>query len=484
MDEFIDRVYDSREDRPSIRVETLDAIALLHTLHKKSRNPLGGDYFMTPDSFFPLGLKIYRDIEELLIEGVPVRKVKEIDGVLTESLPQLSAGRLQTLSYFFEEFYSWMTSRGMSSRSSRYHAASETLSREDLGPFRKMIFGGFYALTRSEKVLFRKMLSWDNVLFLFQEGPGMEEVLADLGIGAVAPAAEAIEPEVRFYRSPDTHGQVFALGSLLKKELVEGIPLNENSVIVLPLADTLFPLLYHGLGFLQQEDYNISLGYPLQRTPVYGFLNSLMELISSMDGNRIYLPDYLNFILHPYTKNIYCNGSSEITRIMVHTLEEELTGSRTKAFFDLSEIEEDEGFYRRVAEKISGTEPEISEEGLRNHLKTVHRNTIGRFLSFQDVEDFARRSIEILHYVFEASTARLHPLFFPFSEAFVQVFQTLSRSLMKDIGFTETASYFTLFRKYLGSCYMPFDGTPVKGLQVLGVLRRGASLLTGSLCSI
>ena len=246
MDEFIDRVYDSRVDRPNIKVETLDAIALLHTLHKKSRNPLGGDYFMTPDSFFPLGMKIYRDIEELLIEGVPARKVKEIDGVLTESLPQLSAGRLQTLSYFFEEFYSWMASRGMSTRSSRYRAASETLSIEDLGPFRKTIFAGFYALTRSEKVLFRKILSWENSLFLFQEGPGMEEVLADLGIEAAAPPAEAIEPEVRFYRSPDTHGQVFALGGLLKKELEGGIPLNENSVIVLPLADTLFP---HGIEF-------------------------------------------------------------------------------------------------------------------------------------------------------------------------------------------------------------------------------------------
>jgi CRISPR/Cas system-associated exonuclease Cas4 (RecB family) len=161
---------------------------------------------------------------------------------------------------------------------------------------------------------------------------------------------------------------------------------------------------------------------------------------------------------------------------MFHTLEEGLTGSRTRAFFDLSEVEDGEDFFRRICEKLSGTEPEVSEETLRGHLKAIHRNTIGRYHSFQDVGDFARKSIEILHYVFEASTARLHPLFSPFSEAFGQVFQTISKSLMKDTRFTETASYFTLFRKYLSSRYVPFDGTPVKGLQVLGVLEtRGLS---------
>jgi len=41
---------------------------------------------------------------------------------------------------------------------------------------------------------------------------------------------------------------------------------------------------------------------------------------------------------------------------------------------------------------------------------------------------------------------------------------------MKEITFTERSSYFNFFRKYIMTCYTPFEGTPVKGLQVLGFL--------------
>jgi len=470
MDEFIDFVYESRPDGSHLKLEAMDAIALLYDLHKRSRDPLGGDHFMTPDSFFPLGMKIYMDIEELLIEGAPPKNVREIDTFLTEAMPRFSIGRIQTLSYFYEEFYKWIESMGMSTRSSRYRMVSETLSGEDLTPFREMIFAGFYAFTQSEKALFKKMHTRENTAFLFQNGPGIRERLLDLGIEVANPPGEEVEPEVHFYKSPDTHGQVFALAGLLKKELEEGIQPDEKSVIVLPLAETLFPLLHHTLSLLEQGNYNISLGYPLQRTPVYGFLNSLMELINSMEGDRIYLPDYLNFILHPYTKNIYWNGSSEMTRILFHTLEEELTGLRTKSFFTLSEIEEDKNLYQKVLEMLPVDETGVTIDVLRGHLKTIHQNTIGRFLTFRDVEDFGQKSIDVLHYIFSSSTARLHPLFFPFSEAFIQALRALSKSLMKEIHFTETRSYFTLFRKYLASCYTPFEGTPVRGLQVLGVL--------------
>jgi len=48
--------------------------------------------------------------------------------------------------------------------------------------------------------------------------------------------------------------------------------------------------------------------------------------------------------------------------------------------------------------------------------------------------------------------------------------ELISRSLMKDISFAEQTSYFSFFRKYIMTCYTPFEGTPVKGLQVLGFL--------------
>jgi len=40
-----------------------------------------------------------------------------------------------------------------------------------------------------------------------------------------------------------------------------------------------------------------------------------MEVVTTMDGDRLYVPYYLEVHLHPYMKNIYSRGG-EMTRIL------------------------------------------------------------------------------------------------------------------------------------------------------------------------
>ena len=262
----------------------------------------------------------------------------------------------------------------------------------------------------------------------------------------------------------------------LKSSIEEGLPLDERTVIVLPSAEMLFPVFHQVLPLIKNGNWNISLGYPIERTPLYGFFSNLMELITSMDGDRVYGPDYLNFVLHPYTKNITFQGDAETTRILFHALEERLTSSRARTFLTLDEIEEDEDLFREAVERVLREGISPTEGELREQLKEIHENTIGKFLSFQNVRDFALRSMEILDFLFHRSTARRHPFFHPFTEALVQSLDLLSRSLMAEIAFEKTTSYFTLFRRYIQTCTTPFEGTPVRGVQILGGLEtRGLS---------
>jgi len=475
------------------KIETIDAIAILYDIHRQSLHPLGGDSFQTPDSFFPIGLKIYRDLEELFIEGVKPAMIKQIEPYTTEAIPEHALKGLQSLSFFYEQFYAAIEEKGLSTRSLRYRVVSEKNEDAELDSYKQIVFAGFYALTKYEKVLFKKLLVKENTLFIFQEGPGLKEKLSDLGIdkpyntlplipspqgrgGFESPLERGAgvclpsPPEIHFYSSPDTHGQVYALGKVIETRLKEIEHINEKTAIVLPVAETLFPLLRQGLSFLDETGYNISLGYPLHRTPVFGFLNSLMELITSMDDDRIYIPDYLKFVLHPYTKNIYYNGSAEITRITFHAIEEKLTESRTRTFATLQELEEDANLLNYVLEKAPKDEKGITKSAIKGHLKTVHLNTIEKFLSFENIRDFAEKCAGLLTYIFHNSTARLHPLFYPFSESFLRELEVISKSLLRDFAFNETVSYFTFFRKYIMTAYSPFEGAPLKGLQLLGFL--------------
>jgi len=468
MDEFIDYLYE--KNFPGRRLEGIDAVTLLYDIHCKALNPLGGASFMTPESFFPIGLRIYRDLEELYIECVDHQRLKEIESYTEAVIPAQTLKRLQSLSFLYEEFYKIIAEQGFSTRSLRYRAASDMLDAGGTAGFQQVIFAGFFALTRSEKTLFQKLLLKDNTLCIFQDGRGMKEKLADLGVRPVSEQRHDAGPELHFYSSPDTHGQIYALRTLLEGKIQANEQLVDNAAIVLPSSETLFPLLRHGLSMMDKDSYNISLGYPLQRTPVFAFLNNLMELITNMDGDRIYVPDYLNFVLHPYTKNIYCNDNAEITRILFHAIEEGLAKNRTRTFVRLAEIEEDEELFQLVMDKLPHDQKGITKEFLAERLRRIHRNTIEKFLSFKNVADFSLKCTELLTYIFHNSTARLHPLFYPFSESFIAALEVISRSLMKDIVFAERSSYFTFFRKYSMTCYTPFEGAPLKGLQALGFL--------------
>jgi hypothetical protein len=477
MEEFIDRAYE--KSHPAVKkMETIDAVALLFEIHRSMERPLGGKGFLNLEAFFPLGLRIYRDIEELLIEEIDIRRVKSVEGLVDDPLPPEATAGLQSLSFFFEKFYATIEPEGFSSRSERFRYVSAEITSDAL-PFGKIILAGFYALTECERRLFRRLLSWERSFFLFQDGPGLDEKLTRLGfwVGQESrpeSVAAGEEPKVFFHKSPDSHGQIFGLAGLLKEQMEgegrddDGSP--EKTVIVLPSSETLFPLLYHALPLVPRGEYNISMGYPLERTPTWGFLSSLIQVVTTMDDDRLYVPDYLSLVLHPYTKNIYMEGSAERTRIMFHALEETLSEDRTKSFVRLEEIEGRADFFRMVAAGASTPEEPVAPAEISEHLKMIHDALIRKVLTFSDIKDFAGKMMEILAFIYDHSSARLHPYFHPFAESFMKELDSLRGSRIRDLSFSERNSYFHFLRRYVAHCFTPFEGTPLKGLQVLGFL--------------
>ena len=182
MDGFMDYVTEAVHAVPVRNVETVDAIAILYQIHRSAREPLGGESFLTLDSFFSLGIKLFTDIEELYIEGVPPAMVREIQPFTDEMIPKHALARLQSLHFFYKTFYEKISRLGMATRSMRYRMAAERVLESDIDRFEKVIFAGFYALTRCEKDLFRKLLPGEKVICIFQDGPGLGERLAELGI--------------------------------------------------------------------------------------------------------------------------------------------------------------------------------------------------------------------------------------------------------------------------------------------------------------
>ncbi len=467
MDDFIDRAFLSIDERT--KLTPLDAVALLHDIHCSINERIGGEGFRSLDAFFPIGLKLYGDLEEFLIEHISVRHLREMGIAPIEAMPEPSLQRVLSFEIFYERFYQKINEECRSTRSLRYRSVAEKVEATDIRNFRKIIFAGFFALTATEKEIFNKLYNLDNTLFFFQDGPYIRRMLEQLGIVVEETNVDDSLPSVVFTESPDTHGQVFAIADMIAA-LRDTCGLDEKTTVVLPLAETLFPLLRHGLSNFDDRDFNISLGYPLIRTPLFGFLHALMELIAAAEGARIYIPAYLTFVLHPYTKNIYFGGRADTTRILFQAIGEYYARHTAKTFVALEEIESDDRLFSLIMERLPDVDNHITAGNIRDHLADIHHQTIRPFLDPVNVRDFSQKCIALLTYIAEQSTAQLHPLFTPFCEAFIESLDAISQSLLGDRRFEERSNYFAFFRRYLKTRYAPFEGTPLRGLQVLGLL--------------
>lgn len=496
MEGFVSRVYEDRLRIADRLIDPLDAVALLFEIHKEEgglgRADGQPDPYLSADSFFPLGMKMYNDLEELSLAGALTRDIRDVD-LGREFDGNISAGargRLRSLADFYEKFYAAAEKRGFSTPASRARAVLEGLRPELFSDFRKIIFAGFYSPAGVERRIIQAMIRWENCSLLLMKGRGLEAWLEELGAEGRSLAGEAGTdepapdgPEIEIFKSPDTHGQIFAFNKAMEGGL-RGRSAGEKQAVILPAAETLFPFYQQTLTALGEGRFNISMGYPLSRTPIYTFFDQLMELLQSRDEEgRLYAPHYLRFVLHPYTKNVYfpaageaAPGASEegmradLTRILFHAIEEEMTSGRrrAKSFWKLEDIEGDAAVLETLQEMLKGVENPPDPASLMTHLARIHARTVGLFEEIRNVGDFASKMTAVLEYIDGNSTARLHQFFRPFAEAFAAQLDRLERSLLRSMAFEDPGEYFNLFRKVIAAGRVPFEGTPLRGLQVLG----------------
>ncbi len=473
MDGFIDFLFEKIADTYR-NIDPLNSVAIIYEIliSSQDNNLVSSDRMRKFEYFYPFGLRLFKNFEELYIEKISHERLSIIDSLI--NIPSKSTETVRGFSSIYVRFYEMLKSRMLSTRSFRYRYVSERFDPSILKNFKKIIFAGLFAFTQSEKDLIKKIYSMNNAIFLFHDAEGIRERISQIGmelndICRLDPQNDNSKkiheyPTIKIYSSPDIHGEVFAVGTILKDKK----EIDENTVVVLPDPETLFPLIRQGISHISPENYNISMGYPLHRTPIYGFLLLLFQVIGSSDGEFLYAPDYLRFMLHPYMKNIMFRGSAETTRIIIHAFEEYLKTQRRKFLITLYEIED--VISSEVFEKMKMSESIFSLDDMRSHLKGIHDNTIRKFLSISDLGDFTKKCIELLTYIYDYSTARFHPLFFPFYECFIKELKRISASPIKNMSFDQISSYFTFLRRYIASSRVPFDGTPLKGLQILGFL--------------
>ena len=181
--------------------------------------------------------------------------------------------------------------------------------------YKKVLFVGFNALNRAEATLFKKWQDEDLALFYFDvDAHYLDDNLQEAGLflrrnlfqtglqNALGEAPNIIgnrNDEVNLYKSLGKNSEAKLLHNVLQKHEFDFK--NETAAILLADESLLVPLLQS----LPPIDLNITTGYPLIQSPIYGILDLWLEvqlLVSQQKKDKIPYQLLETFLSHPMTK--------------------------------------------------------------------------------------------------------------------------------------------------------------------------------------
>lgn len=351
----------------------------------------------------------------------------------------------QLLGPLYQSFQAALELSGLSYSGRIYRQVAEGL--ESLArPEKQFVFIGFNAFTRTEEKLVKHFVSsfgarifWDVDQYYVEDerqeaGMFFRDYRRDRVLGPTFPSQlpqmiSAKKPLVKVYATPLKTNQANVVGAIL--EQLGPKEKWEETVVILPDEGLLFPLL-HALP-PQVSKVNVTMGYPVKNSPVYAFLEAVLELqryIRPVEGVLLcYHRPLKNLLTAPYLQE---RNPAFVRELMHQIIEQNLI------YVPLSELQQGGGFFQQLFQQVDANDLfSYLSQVIQSLAEGMQEDALQRSYLYQSYRQLSR-----LQEVFEGQG----PL-------------DLDREL-----------FIRLFRQVFQEVKLPFEGEPLEGLQVMGVL--------------
>ena len=429
----------------------------------------------TFDRFLPWGLRLAEVFEELDRELVEARNLL----YPPEDLPAEARTLLEHLGDIKALYEKRLDQEGLSTEARALRLLAER-SRELSFPAGPLYLAGFFALTRAEEKLFSYWLSQGAKLY-WEDNPAELQPILRRQLKTFRASLEVIElpekasPRVTFHEAPDLHHELAALEELIPSQISNP----EEVVIILGSLGGLIPLL-HSLP--EALPVNITLGYPLHRTALGTLLRLLVALQERRHKGRYHVPDYLRLLKHPYIKSLSFAGKKMWS--LFHLLEQQLR-YRGSPYLALKDIESLFSLQGDVDLSWEDFEPTEAAEAVAR----FHQWIISPWEAIETTRDLARVVRETIVWTTQRVDLARSPseplsrgpeVFWAsrpeelLERAFVAGVERELLPLLESAFFAREPlrpkTLFRLLKEVLLHLRAPFEGHPLKGLQVMGLL--------------
>lgn len=243
---------------------------------------------------------------------------------------------------------------------------------------------------------------------------------------------------ISFYASPDKITEMNQLTNILidKKPSIEA---PTDTAIIMPDETALFPLLIN-----LPHDYpslNITMGYPFTSTAFYTFILNFLEMVMDAKEDK----DYKSFSI-PTEKILSISDSTAI--FYDENLNKELYLIKNNSFQSKKSITTIDKYNHPTLYNIINQFKKMKNiSELTNNLEDLI-NSINRY-----------PTNDLKNYIFQINTILL------FRDYYTEALKKLPSDTFVDI---EMA--YIIFKEVSKDISIPFEGSPLKGLQIMGIL--------------
>ncbi len=423
--------------------------------------------------FLPWTREILAFIDQLDLENVPSSSLRNIEAnaQIGYSVPEDINRLLGHVSVLREAYHKYLTKHKTFSRGFQYQQAANSIDRLKLPEFDEIIFGNFFYLHRTEMKIMTELFERGKAHLFFQGDERRWPALERLSRAFNTPIVEGEkvdEPQfdLKLYGAFDAHAQAG-----LVREILSKINNPEKTVVVLSDPQALIPLLSE-ISSLASE-FNVSMGYPLQRSSFSSLLNSVFQAQLSRKEHSYYARDYLKILRHPLVKNLRLSDEPAVMRVLIHKIEEILTGQLLAdisghLFLELKDVENCVELYEATLATTKNMGFAVSKEELKRAIVLLHEVLFNAWEDVRNFKGFADAAGGFLTLMEEKSSMGLYPLNRKIAERIMDLLDEFRQAAFVDEEFPPE-EIFKIFQSRIEQEMISFHGSPLKGLQILGL---------------
>ncbi len=245
------------------------------------------------------------------------------------------------------------------------------------------------------------------------------------------------DKNIEIFGVPKSIGQAKYIGSLLNNLQKENSTLS-NTAVVLGDENLLIPTLNSLPNNI--DALNITMGFPLKSIPLASLFESLFYLHKNA-SKSFYHKDVITIISHQFTRPLFQNASKDFASIIVETIE-----SNNLIYISIDRL-------KTLAEDTSEIIDLLFNWNIP--IDSVLKKCSQLILLIKDyLDENKSANILSLEYLFR----------------FNELFNELSRLNSEYHHIKDIASLFGVYKELLASETLDFQGEPLQGLQVMGML--------------